>query len=174
MRKAIVLALALALLAGISATPAAAREPVPPPVTFEAEGRFAIANILTETGVVITEFGVTGKEFAATCDIPMTQGFDGYVVKLSEEISRVSANVSLDWHDWTGVYNLYMLFFDADCRFTGRAGASPLPSAGDAGKEKGAFPPGTSYVLVSAHRGALVNFTLTAVEVSSKPARHRR
>lgn len=173
MRKAIVLALALALLAGISAAPAAAKrkkEPEPPPITFEDTGRFATTNITKESGTLpFIYWGVTGTEFHETCAIPATQGFDGYVVELSDEISKVSAKVSLRWGSAGDVSNLYMAFFDADCEYTGIAGFGiggyDVTDISDDGAEKGAFEAGTKYVLVSGTLGADVSFALKAVEI---------
>ena len=164
MRKAIVLALGLTLLVGATAGPAAAhkrKKTVPPPATFEASGSIAVADPVN--GWILGPSSLTAREFLAGCEMPKSQGFDGFVVELSEEISRVSANVILDWSQLAGgVYNLRMEFFDPSCSRTGNAGS--YDGIGE-DTEEGAFPAGTRYVLVSATYGALVDFTLTAVEI---------
>jgi hypothetical protein len=155
MRKAVVLTLALALLAGVFAGSAAAKKrkkPLPPPVTFEASGTIAVPDILM-AGIAERPSSITANEFLARCGIPMSQGVDAYVVELSDEISKVPANARLSGSDVTGTYALLMGFYDADCEPRGSAG------------EAGAFDAGTKYILVKAYRGANVEFTLTAVEL---------
>lgn len=170
MRKAIVLAVALALLAGAFVGPAAASDPI----TFEASGRFAVANIPEQSGVLPAyNWGVTGTEFVATCAIPSTQGLDGYVVELPDEISTVPGEVSIKWSDMAGIYvtsiaPLYMVFFGADCRYRGWTG---YPAAGQGDYVRhGTFDAGTKYILVSAKLEVFVEFTLTAVVIRSESA----
>jgi hypothetical protein len=160
MRKAIVPTLTLALLAGVSVGPATAKKrKAAPPITFEASGRFTVKNILAEPGQTShSNYGITGNEFVAKCAIPATQEFDGFVVELPDEISKVAANVSLRGYAESGTHDTYMVFFDADCKVTGHSGSWE-------GGGEGAFDAGTKYVLVSARLGALLSFTLTAVEV---------
>ena len=166
MRKAIVLALGLTLLVGATAGPAAAhnrKKTVSPPVRFEASGSIAVADPVNAW--ILGPSSLTAREFLAGCAIPRSQGFDGFVVELSDQISKVSANVILDWSQIAGgVYNLRMDFLDASCGRTGRADDGNVLGLGE-DTEEGAFPAGTRYVLVSVTYGALVNFTLTAVEI---------
>lgn len=170
MRKTIVLVLALGLLAGASVGPAAAKRKrsESPPITFKATGRLATTNITKESGTLpFIYWGITGTEFAQTCAIPATQSFDGHVVELSDEISKVAAKVSLRWESAGGVSNLYMAFFDADCEFTGIDGFGIGHYGGnvsDEGVEEGSFDSGTKYVLVSGTLGADVDFIMSAVE----------
>jgi hypothetical protein len=156
MRKAPFLTLAFALLGGVLATPAGASEPV----TFETSGRFAVADVLGAW--IVGPSSVTTREFAASCDIPTSQGVDAYVVELSDEISKVSADVTLSWEAPTGGFDLHMKFTDERCMSTGGAGWYNGPDGWD---EKGTFPAGTRYIVVSGTMGALVDFTLKAVEV---------
>ena len=165
MRKTIVLALGLTLLVGATAGPAAAHKrekTVSPRARFQASGSIAVADPLYAW--ILGPSSLTAREFLSTCEIPKSQGFDGFVVELSDQISKVSANVTLDWPQIAGGvdYNLRMEFFDANCSRTGHAGFGD--GLGE-DTEEGTFPAGTRYVLVSATYGALVNFTLTAVEI---------
>lgn len=164
MRKPIVLVLANALLAGVLIGPAVARDGI----TFEASGSFASPNIVRETGVApARNWGVTGSEFVESCAIPSTQGFDGYVVELSDEMSSVSAEVTIEWSDMAGIYEtgistLYVVFFDASCT---QAVFAWYPMDGT---DDTFFEAGTRYILVSAKLEAMVDFTLAAVEVGSR------
>ena len=162
MRRVIVLTLAVSALVGAVAGPASAknrRQPKPPPVTFEATGSISVVDHDVWIG---GPSSLTEREFLAGCEVPATQGLDAFVVELSEEISKVHADVGLEWPDALRYYDLRMQFYDEDCRRTGLAG---FYDWADDGHEEGAFAAGTKYVLVSTTRGALVDFTLTAVEI---------
>ena len=155
MRRLTALVLVLGLLATFSAAPALAKKKkkAKPPITFEASGSFAIANPASLEGA-----SITGNEFVETCAIPVSQGLDGYVVELSDEISKVLAAVQVSGGDATGIYDLDMYFFSADCAALGAASTADSDEAG-------AFPAGTKYVLVNAFWGVQVEFELTATEM---------
>lgn len=155
MRRLIALALVLALLGAMSAAPALAKKKkkAKPPITFEASGAFAIGH-----PVSIFEASITGTELTNTCAIPLSQGTDGYVVELSEEISQVPATVAVSGGDATGLYDLDLYFFNADCAPVGMSSTAEP-------NEFGAFGAGTKYVLVSAFLGANITFDLVATEV---------
>ncbi|MEA2451988.1 MAG: extracellular elastinolytic metalloproteinase [Actinomycetota bacterium] len=157
MRRVISIALVLGLLGAMSASPAFAKKkkPVPPPITFEASGSFVLGSPLG-----LNDATITGNEFTNTCAIPASQGVDGFVVELSDEISKVTSAVQVSGSDSTGIYDLDMYFYTADCSSTGSAST-------EAADELGAFPAGTKYVLVNAFFGAQVEFTLKATEVRS-------
>ena len=152
-RRLIALALVLGLVGAISAAPALAGKKKKKPITFEAAGSFAVANPASLEGG-----SLTGNEFTETCAIPTTQGVDGFVVELSDEISKVMATVQVSGGDATGIYDLDMYFFTADCA---AIGAASTPDS----DEMGAFPAGTKYVLVNAFWGVEVEFDLTATEI---------
>jgi len=153
-RRLIALALILGLVGAVSAAPAIAKKKKKkPPITFEASGTIAISNPGSLEGA-----SITGNEFVETCAIPATQGVDGFVVELSDEISKVTSTVGVSGSDATGIHDLDMYFFTADCAPTGAA------STGDA-DEAGVFGAGTKYVLVNAFYGAQLEFTLTATEM---------
>lgn len=153
MRRAIALALVLGLLGALSVSPALAKKKkAKPPITFEAAGTVALGN---PGG--LNDASLTGNEFTNTCAIPASQGVDGFVVELSEEISKVTSTVLVSGSDATGSYDLDMYFYSAEC--------SPMGSAStEASDEFGAFPAGTKYVLVNAFVGAQIEFKLTATE----------
>jgi hypothetical protein len=156
MRRLIALALVLGLLGALTAAPAGAKKrkkKSKPPITFEASGSFAVGNPGSINGA-----SITGNEFAETCAIPATQGLDGFVVELSEEISKVTSTASLSGGDATGFYDLDMYYFNADCAPVGAASTAES-------SETGVFPAGTKYVLVAAFMGAQLEFELTATEM---------
>lgn len=69
----------------------------------------------------------------------------------------MAANVSVSGWDATGMYDLDMYFFNAEC--------SPVGSAStEVADEVGAFAAGTKYILVSAFMGAEVQFELSATQ----------
>lgn len=152
MRRLTALALVLGLVGAMTAAPALAGKKKKP-ISFEASGSFAVANPGSLEGA-----SITGNEFVETCAIPATQGVDGFVVELSDEISNVMANVLVAGGDATGIYDLDMYFFTADCA---PVGAASTPDS----DEIGAFPAGTKYVLVNAFWGAEIEFELTATQI---------
>lgn len=160
MRRAIVLAISAALLMGALKVPAAAKKPGAAPKTFEASGYFTLPNVLAEgyfwVVAVSSSWGITGTEFALTCDIPETQELDGYVVELSDEISSVPATVSLDVVAETAFHDTYMVFFDQSCVTLGMGGWKS--------RDEELMPVGTKYVLVTARLGGGFGFDLKAVE----------
>lgn len=154
MRRTIVSVLVLGLLAGASVGPAGAKKRKPaPPVTFEASGSIAVADVV-DAWVVNGPTSVTIREFTARCAVPLTQGFDAYVVELSDAISKVPADVTLTWTEPVAIANLRMIFTNEECMQTGR------------GSQEGTFPAGTKYVIVTASTsGVSMEFTLTAREI---------
>lgn len=157
MRRVLVLVLALSLLAGASLAPAGAKKKKkkkPAPITFEASGSFMLPNPADYTN----EASITRNEFVATCAIPATQGLDGYVVELSDEISKVSAQVGVTGSDAGVGHDLDMYFFSAECAPTGSASTETQD-------EIGIFPAGTKYVLVTAFVGLQIEFDLAATEI---------
>lgn len=161
MRKTIVLVLALSLMVALLGPAAAGKRKKPaPPVTFEASGSIVGADP-ADAWVVNGPSSITARDFLATCSTPTSQGVDGYVVELSDEISKVPADVSIDWASPTAI-NLQMQFFNADCTKRDFAGQY---DGNDGGTEKASFPAGTRYILVVLNVGALVDFTLTAEEI---------
>jgi hypothetical protein len=153
--------LVVGLITGIG--PAQAKSQ--PPVTFEASGSFAL-------GVPVQRdewWTITGAEFEHTCSIPASQGVDGYVVELSDAISAVTSTVLVSGSDATGFgHDFDMYFFDAHCASTGAStnnSTDKRPPGSNYGDERGVFPAGTKYVLVTAGGGPGLEFTLSATEM---------
>ncbi|MEA2516363.1 MAG: hypothetical protein QOG16_201, partial [Actinomycetota bacterium] len=136
MRKTIVLILALSLMVALLG-PASAQKKQKP-VTFKASGSIRGADVV-DAWVINGPTSLTAREFYDTCDIPSTQGVDGYVVELSDEISKVPARVSLDWPSPTGI-SLSMEFLNADCTKWTYAGQY---DGNVRGTEKASFKAGT-------------------------------
>lgn len=156
MRKAIVLVLTCSLLAGAMIAPAEAKKKkkkAAAPITFEASGAFALANPLD-----LNDAGITRNEFQATCGVPASQGVDGFVIELSEEISKVAATASISGTDATGIYDIDMYFYDADCALVGSAST-------EVANEVGLFAAGTKWVVVTAFFGVELEFDLSATEL---------
>jgi hypothetical protein len=156
MRRSFVAVLVVCLVAGLMIMPADAkkrRKKRKPPVTFKAEGSFAVANPAT-----LENQGATQSEFMASCAIPTSQGVDGYVVALPAKVTKVSSTVTATGGDMTGIYDLDMYFYNASC--------APIGAASTAGQdETGAMPAGTKYVVVAAFWGVDVNFSFKSVEL---------
>ncbi len=155
MRRAIVLALVVGLLGGSAVIPAQAKKkPKPkPPITFEAEGTLVTANPADYQA----DAGITRNEFINTCSIPVSQGFDGYVIELSDEISTVMSEVLVSGSDATGIYDLDAYFYDENCAFSGAA-------SNEESNQTGVMLAGSKYAVVSAFFGTDVTFTFKATE----------
>jgi hypothetical protein len=157
-RRSLVVALSLSLLGGALMAPAEAKKkPKPrPPVTFEASGTIALGN----PGDFFAEVNVTRQAFLQSCAVPPSQGTDGYVITLPDEISAVAADVSITGTDAAGVHDLDIFFFDDAC--------SPVGSVNtDAVDEFGPMPAGARYVLVTAFFGVELTFDFKATETGA-------
>ena len=151
LRRAVVVAVTLGLLAGAAVAPAEAKKKKKP-VTFSAEGSLVLGNPGD-----LNDAGVTRQEFLAGCAVPATQGLDGYVIELDDKISAVSSDVQVSGGDAAGLYDLDMYFFDEECTPTG----SYSTAASD---EFGLMLPGSKYVLVTAFTGLEITFKFEATE----------
>lgn len=155
MRRSFIVVLVGCLLGAAMVLPAdaAKKKRKKKPVTYSTEGSFAVANPAT-----LENAGVTQNELMNTCAIPVSQGLDGYVIKLPAKVRKVSSEVTASGGDATGIYDLDMYFYNADCAPTGAAS-----TAGS--DEVGAMPAGTKYVVVAAFWGVGVDFTFKSVEL---------
>lgn len=156
MRRTLTVALVACMIGGALIGPADAKKKKKPapPVTFSADGEMAVGN----TADYLAQASVTRNEFLQTCAIPASQGLDGFVVELSEEISKVTATVMLSGSDALGAYDLDMFFFDASCGATGEFNTAEP-------NESGVMGSGTKYVLVTSFAGAEIAFHLEATEL---------
>ena len=156
MRRIIVLVLACCLLSGAMFAPAASakKKKKAPPITFEASGAFELSN----PGDAEADASVTKSEFLQACAIPASQGVDAYVVELSDEMSKVTAQVDLLGSDAAGIYDLDMYYYGPDCAPTGSASTAEP-------EETGVFPVGTKWIVVSAYFGVQLEFALAATEI---------
>ena len=153
MRRVIAFALVIGLLGAFAAAPATAKKKKKP-MKFEASGTVAIGHPVTYA----TGTSIVGTELTETCAIPASQGTDGFVVELPEAMTKVMANVAVSGGDATGMYDLDMYFFNAECAPVGAASTETQ-------NEIGAFAPGTKYILVNSYVGAEVTFDLVATEM---------
>lgn len=157
MRRAVVVAIAVALIAAMILAPAEAKKKKKkkkkPPVTFTADGSIVTANPADLMGA-----GITRNAFIETCSIPPSQGSDGYVVEVSDKIGKVQSDVSVAGSDATGQIDLDMYLYSDTC--------SPMGEYSTASAEEyGVMLPGTKYVVVTAFLGAGIEFTLEATEI---------
>lgn len=158
MRRVLVLVLALSLVTGAMLAPATAKKKKKKkfvPVTFEASGTITVMN---PTDYLVGEASITKNEFLANCALPASQGLDAYVVELSEEISKVPAQVGVRGSDAGVGHDLDMYFYSAECAPTGSAST-------ETADEIGVFPAGTKWVVVSAFAGLEIEFDLAATEI---------
>ena len=158
MRRTLTLVLAAGLLAGAMIAPADAkkkRKP-PPPATFAETGSIAVGY----PGDFFGEANVTRQTFLQSCAVPASQGTDGYVITLPEEITAVPTEVSIYGGDATGVHDLDIFFFDDTCTSTGSLNTTAID-------EFGPMPSGTKYVLVTAFFGVELTFDFKATETRS-------
>lgn len=153
MRRLIAFALVLGLLGAFSAAPAIAKKKKKP-VTFEASGTVAIGHPAAYSAGA----SIVGTELSGVCGIPVSQGSDGFVVELPEALTKVAATVAVTGSDATGLYDLDMYFYNAECAPVGAASTETQD-------EIGAFGAGTKYILVNSYMGAEVEFELKATEM---------
>ena len=154
LRRAVVVAVTLGLLAGAAVAPAEAKKKKKKaPVTFTAEGSFALGNPGD-----LNDAGITRQEFLAQCAVPATQGLDGFVIELDDKISAVTSNAQVTGGDASGMHDLDLYFFDDACAPTGSSSTA-------AADEFGVMPAGTQYVLVTAFTGLEVTFSFEAIEI---------
>ena len=151
MRRAVVVAVTLGLLAGAAVAPAEAKKKKKP-VTFSAEGSLLLGNPGD-----LNDAGATRQEFLAQCAVPATQGVDGYVIELDDKISAVNSDVGVTGTDAAGLYDLDMYFFNEECTPTGSFST-------EASDEYGVMAPGTKYVLITAFTGLEITFKFEATE----------
>lgn len=151
MRRTILVALSLGLLAGALSMPAEAGKKRLKP--FKTTGSIAVGHPGNfEAGV-----GITRAEFLETCAVPQSQGIDGYVVQIPATHTKKPAKVSAVGSSETGAYDLDLFFFNGSCTEIGRAA--------DIGTDQlGLMPAGTKFVLVNSWEpaGAAIEFTFTA------------
>lgn len=152
MRRTILVALILGLLAGALSMPAEAgrRKRLKPYVTT---GSIAVGHPANyEAGV-----GVTRAEFLESCAVPQSQGIDGYVVEIPKTHMKKPATASAVGSSETGAYDLDLFFYSASC--------GELGQAADIGTDQtGLMPARTKYVLVNSWEpaGAGIEFKFTA------------
>lgn len=154
MRRTVLVALVVCLVGSALLVPAEAKKkPKRPPATFSESGSLAIGH----PGDLVDEVNVTRQAFVQTCAVPPSQGTDGYVIALPDEISAVNADVSIVGADATGFHDLDIFFFDEGCAPRGSIST-------DAVDEMGPMPAGTRYVLVTAFVGVEIMFEFKATE----------
>jgi extracellular elastinolytic metalloproteinase len=153
MRRTIVTAIVVGLLAGALSVPAEAKKKKKKVKPYVTNGSIAIghpANYEADAGIV-------RAEFKQTCAIPQSQGTDGYVVEIPANYMKKPATVTAAGSPATGAYDLDMFFYSDTC--------SELGQAADIGDDQiGSMPAGTKYVLVNSWEpvGAGIEFTFTA------------
>lgn len=153
MRRPLVAGLVACLLIGGAVAPATAKKKRKP-VRFEESGSVAVGH----PGNDVAGTNATRAAFLESCEIPPTQGTDGYVIVLPPAVTATNTNVSISGGDLTGLHDLDIHFFDETCASTG-ALSSELSD------EFGLMPSGTAYVLVTAWAGVEVTFSFKAMGV---------
>ncbi len=154
MRRTLVVVVAVCLVGGAVSAPAGAKKkPKRPPATYTESGSIALGH----PGDLANEINVTRQAFLQSCEVPPSQGTDGYVVSLPEEMTAVASDVTAVGTDAAGIHDLDVFFFDEDC--------APMGSLNtDAVNEAGPMPAGTKYVLVTAFLGIRITFDFKATE----------
>ncbi len=152
MRRTILVAMILGLLAGALSMPADAKKKKLKP--YVETGSIAVGHPANfEAGV-----GIVRAEFTETCSIPQSQGTDGYVVGIPATHMKKAMPVSAVGSSTTGgAYDLDLFYYSDSC--------DELGQAADIGTDQvGTMPAGTKYVLVNSWEpaGAGVEFTFTA------------
>jgi len=141
-RKALVHALVLVLVVGLlGPTAMAGKKKKPKPYKSE-EGSIAVPHTMLISSSGDTN-NVTLKEFENRCEIPTSNGLDGYVYEVPKAYQKIEADVAARASG--GTRALYIILYDKNCEmqlfFTG---SDAIPSAED--DTEGRMPPGIAYI----------------------------
>ncbi len=153
MKKLIAISAAVAI--GLLPSAASAGKKKPKPYKSETVHILAGHTVLNSaSGSVVS---VTGQEFIARCDIPATNGVDGYVFAIPKEYQSITSYIDAtgSTSSPTGVYDIDIYAFDGDCNLTVAMNAAGTD-------QSGALMKGTAFIFVHNYEpGDLeVQFTL--------------
>lgn len=154
-RRSLAVALLACIVVGTTILPVEAKKSkkkkAKKPITFSAEGSFALGNPGDLMGA-----GITRNEFIETCALPASQGVDGHVIEVDGPIADVTSDIFVSG---TGAVepDLDMYLYSESC--------SPMGSYSTASSsEAGVMVPGTRFVVVTAFIGAQIEFEFKATE----------
>ena len=161
MKKFLVIALVLGLSVSLLG-PASAGKKKKAPKPFTAEFTMEVGHPVFSGATEGNLVSVTGQEFLATCAVPGSNGFDGYVVEVPADFQTISATVEATGTSATDAAapaDMDMYFFDESCKATGLANAAGTD-------EYGAILPGTAFIFVHNYTGGPTDskVTITAVK----------
>ncbi|MDP9067472.1 MAG: hypothetical protein M3N53_03850 [Actinomycetota bacterium] len=158
-KKLLVLGLVLALCAALVAPAAAAKKKKPKP--YKSEEVTALIGhpiFYSASGTVV---GVTSQEFINRCEIPTTNGFDGYVFEVPAAYQKIQSSINATG---TGVTDpaqpadIDIYLFDEACANIGAFNTEGTDESGTLGA-------GTKYIFLHNFVGGptTLQFTLKAL-----------
>ncbi|MFN2389757.1 MAG: LVIVD repeat-containing protein [Actinomycetota bacterium] len=111
---------------------------------------------------------VTAQEFFASCSIPSSNGFDGYVFEVPADLQKYSAAVEATGTSVTDAASpadMDMYFYDDACELTGAANTAGTD-------EVGAILPGTAFIFLHNYTGGptTASITITPVAAATRAA----
>jgi len=148
MKKFLIVALVLGLSVSLLG-PASAGKKKKAPKPFTAEFTMELGHPVLNSATEGSLASVTGQEFLASCSVPSSNGFDGFVVEVPEALRKTPATVEASGTSVTDAASpadMDMYFFDESCEPTGLANAAGTD-------EFGAILPGTVFIFVHNYVG---------------------
>lgn len=156
MKKFLIVALVLGLSVSLLGPASAGKKkkaPKPFVAEFTVEVGHPVFNGQSEGNVL----ALTAQEFFASCSVPSSNGFDGFVVEVPEDFRTVAASVTASGTSVTDAASpadMDMYFFDEACEPTGLSNAAGTD-------EFGGFLPGTAFIFVHNYTGGPTDAKVT-------------
>ncbi len=137
MKKTIAIAVALAVVLVPSAA-SAGKKKLKPYKSDTVSIAMGHPVLNSASGSVVS---VTGQEFIARCDLPATNGLDGYVFEIPKPYQKVNATIEAIGSTPSPEYDVDIYTFDSDCNLVQALNAPGYD-------ESGAIMKGTAFVFV--------------------------
>jgi hypothetical protein len=101
--------------------------------------------------------GATEAEFASTCDRPRSQGVDGYVFRIPEDLGAGDASARVAGAPGALPHDLDFAFYSGDCTAISRSVADAIDEVAD-------VPASTVFIVVNAATGVDIDMSLTVTK----------
>ena len=141
MKRTLILALVLALLAAVAPGSAlAGKRKKKGPKPYKSE---TVDVAFGHPGTLVGGAGLARSVFEAECAIPSTNGTDGYVFEVPKQYQKIDATVTAFGSN--GDYDIDLFIYDESCQLSGEFGS-------ESEDEVGFISAGSRYVLAANYR----------------------